>query len=203
MLKTLQYPNRRVNVAMNKPVSCEDCTEKKCIKTGKLCADAERWVSQDYVGQNSYEMPMNGSSDFLDLAAYHHRDEQIEPDSQTAYDAWEKIKSLNLKPDHLEILRLFYKDGKRLCECSLALGIPDQTAWVRKKYAKRQVGIRLEKLALWEKMKLSKILGPGLRRTIARMYFKELRYKKDISITLGVSTGCVGKNIRKILKLFG
>ena len=208
MLKTLMSPNRKVNVAMNKPTSCEECQKKRCITTGLLCQAAELWVSQDYVGQNSSEVMANGSSDYgssmthLDLVSFYHTD-SVGRDKQTAYNAWEKIKKLRLKPKHLEILRLFYKDGKRLCECSLTIGIPDQTAWARKDMAKKAVANRLKRLEYWEKIKFKKRLNVGLRRKIATLFFRELYGKKEIAEILNVTPSCVGRNLAKVIKSFG
>jgi DNA-binding MarR family transcriptional regulator len=201
-------PNRKVNVAMNRPVNCEECQQKQCLTTGRLCQAAELWVSQDYVGQNSSEVMANGSSDYgssmthLDLVNFYHTD-SVGRDSLTAYDAWNKLKSLRLKPKHLEILRLFYKEGKRLCECSLALGIPDQTAWARKDMAKKAVANRLKRLEYWEKIKFKKRLNIGLRRKIATLYFRELYGKKEIAEILDVTPSCIGRNLAKVIKSLG
>lgn len=192
---------------MNPPVSCQACQKKICVETGELCKAAELWVNQDAVGQNSIERLGNSSSDFgdgltfLDLSSFYHA-APVEPDPETSREAWGRLKSLRLKPKHLEILRLFYKDGKRLCDCALELKIPDQSAWARKKKAKEQVADRLYRLESWIKIRYRKFPTEN-SRIICRLFFRDLRSRYEIAEEVGCTIGCVGKNIRKILKLFG
>lgn len=192
---------------MNPPVSCQACQNKTCIQTGELCNAAELWVNQDAVGQNSVERLGNVSSDFgdgltfVDLSSFHHG-APIEPDPETAREAWEYLKTLRLKPKHLEILRLFYREGKRLRDCALELKIPDQSAWARKKKAKEQVADRLFRLEFWTKIRYRRFPTEN-SRIICRLYFRDLWSRSEITDEVGCTIGCVGKNIRKILRLFG
>lgn len=149
----------------------------------------------------------NGSSDYghsmthVDLMSYYHAN-PVEPDRETSLRAWEKVKTLRLKEKHLEIIRLYYKEGKRIRDCALALKIPDQSVWARKKKAVEQVGDRLRRLEFWKKIRYRKFPTQN-SRDISRLYFRDLYSRKEICKEVGVTIGCVGKNIRKILKLFG
>jgi len=170
-----------------------------------LCPEAERWVNQDFVGQG--ELLGNSASDFgdsltfLDISSYYHS-APFEPDKDVAEEAWKTIKSLRLKPKHLEIIRLFYKEGKRICECALELKIPDQTAWARKKKATEQVKNRIDRLEFWKKNKFRRFPTEN-SRVIARLYFRDLMSRKETADATGLTLGCIGKNIRKVIKLFG
>lgn len=192
---------------MNRPDGCHACTRRKCLDTGKPCDDVERWINQDFVGQNSVERMGNGSSDFgdsltfLDISSFYHS-APVEPDQDAAEEAWKTVKSLRLKRKHLEIIRLFYKEGKRICECSLELKIPDQTAWARKKKATEQVRDRLMRLEFWSKNKFRRFPTDN-SRTISRLYFRDLMSRKETADITGFTLGCIGKNIRKVIKLFG
>lgn len=143
----------------------------------------------------------------IDLMNYYHQ-APVEPDRETAAAAWEKLKTLRLKPKHLEILRLFYKEGKRLCDCALELKIPDQTAWARKKKAEEQVADRLKRLEFWKKIRFYRFdrywpMSFKIYRTIATLYFKKLHSTTEICNIVGYRREGVNRAIAKIRKSFG
>lgn len=186
------------------------CERQQCLITHRLCQKAELWVNQDYVGQNSVERLGNSASDFgdslsfLDICMFHHP-APVEPDWDTAAEAWEKVKTLRLKPKHLEILRLFYVEGKRLRDCALALRIPDQSAWARKKKAVEQVGDRLRRLEYWKRIRPVRFdyywpVSHERYREISRYYFRDLLSTTEITEIYGCGREWVNKVISKVRK---
>lgn len=206
-------PNRKSWVAKDRPKSCVECKNKKCLKTGVPCREVELWISQDFVGGNSRMIHepewwgrniegKTGSGDFVDWL-FGMEGRKIFPDRELSYRAWSVIESMRLRPSHLQIIKLYYLYGRKISECAVELGVSDQTAINRLEGARANVAKRLQDWKMWTVLNENLYLLDSVRaRTVAMMKYGQLLSRTEIAIELGVSPTTISRDIRKIKKFY-
>jgi DNA-directed RNA polymerase specialized sigma subunit len=146
---------RREFVSRIEPKSCPECPKfKRCLKP---CEEIERWINQDNTGYHAGIVKANAeqmgsSNEFVDLMQF-YKAPAIVLDSESADDAYQAIKKYNLQPVTIEVIRLYYRDGKRICQCAVELGITSQAVHGRLIQAKKELKKKINRREIWKVIK--------------------------------------------------
>lgn len=198
--------NRRERV--EHPGSCEDCTDKICLNTGKPCERVETWLQAEEKGSSISWDPdtvtLCGDESYLDKLAQEHpqKDDPFTLD----YYGVESLDDFHITDKQAEAIRLYYYKSMRVAACAKVLGISSHAVLERIDSAKARIKKQLNRRLLFTKyLKGMSVLdifgGTGIKNSflakrIVELYFDSgypaatipavLRNIEHINTTLGV-----------------
>lgn len=196
-------PNRRYKKATTKPRPCTECAKRPTCT--ELCKTVEEWVSQDEVGQGA-DLLSNMREEFregltwLDIIG-RLRPVQVDLDSDAAEDAWNRVMKMNLPPQTIEVIDLYYKQAIRQCEIARILGISDQAVDTRRKSALNAVKDRLERDRVYNTVRYITFKDKSRIDEIIQMYFVEYLEPKQIAERLGMSVNSIHVQVARVLSM--
>ena len=195
---------RREFVSRIEPKSCPECPKYETCD--KPCEEIERWINQDNTGYHSGIVKANAeqmesSNEFVDLMQFYQAPD-VTLDSETAAEAYEAIKKYNLQPKTMEVIKLYYRDGKRICQCAVELGITSQAVLIRLQQAKKELKKKLRRREIWKKIRWLEFK----HRTeflSAYCYFKRGYTLKKTGHKLGRNAATIQGHIHNVKSRFG
>lgn len=152
-------PKRKEYIVAEPPLPCP---ERPCYPTcTEICEEVLLWIDQDHKGPNSNLVLENGSEgkglhdtmggDYLDTIALNRRDDVIEYDPHSGFEAWEEVKRLRLSEKMTRVIYSYYVEGRRLRDIAINEGITSQAVDVRHNQARKSIAWRLGIERSWDK----------------------------------------------------
>jgi predicted DNA-binding protein (UPF0251 family) len=198
--------NRRERV--EHPGSCEECTNKICLETGKPCAKVEAWLQAEEKGSSISWDPdtvmLCGEESYLDKLALEHP--QGDDPFTLDYYGVESLDDFHITDKQAEAIRMFYFQSKRVAACAKDLGISSHAVLERLDAARARIKKQLNRRLLFTRylrgMSVIDIFGDTgiknsfLAKRIIELYFEGgypastlpavLRNIEKLNTTLGV-----------------
>ena len=115
-------------------------------------------------------------------------------DEHSAAEAFAAVKKYNLQPKTLDVIRLYYRDGKRICQCAVELGITSQGVHSRLKQAKRELKKKIKRRENWHVIKGFKFKS-RLEKVAAYCYFKRGYTHKKTGRIFGVQSFTIQQHV--------